>query len=256
MTLSKQLTGTSIGPSRTDLERRRARLRRWGSRSPAACWPGWMAAPASSTLTHASCSWRCRRAARASFSPSLVGESGPAYGRVRSPGHVLGLLRLRGGCSRAGSRLPAGGSVRRVCGCLQSPCPPPHPGGLLRHDRRTRSMLDETASVHDGQGFESPTCAGSMKRRCLRVVYGDVQYQHYRRKHHNTLTSAGLAQLVEHLICNQGVIGSNPVAGTNKISKLRTQGWAARKNSYHIATTRSQRRPPFHEVTNLSKCLW
>ncbi len=28
---------------------------------------------------------------------------------------------------------------------------------------------------------------------------------------------AGLAQLVEHLICNQGVTGSSPVAGTNKI---------------------------------------
>ena len=27
---------------------------------------------------------------------------------------------------------------------------------------------------------------------------------------------AGLAQLVEHLICNQGVTGSNPVAGTTK----------------------------------------
>ena len=26
---------------------------------------------------------------------------------------------------------------------------------------------------------------------------------------------AGLAQLVEHLICNQGVTGSSPVAGTN-----------------------------------------
>jgi hypothetical protein len=25
---------------------------------------------------------------------------------------------------------------------------------------------------------------------------------------------AGLAQLVEHLICNQGVTGSSPVAGT------------------------------------------
>jgi hypothetical protein len=27
-------------------------------------------------------------------------------------------------------------------------------------------------------------------------------------------TCAGLAQLVEHLICNQGVGGSNPSAGT------------------------------------------
>ena len=28
---------------------------------------------------------------------------------------------------------------------------------------------------------------------------------------------AGLAQLVEHLICNQGVTGSNPVAGTKRM---------------------------------------
>jgi hypothetical protein len=27
--------------------------------------------------------------------------------------------------------------------------------------------------------------------------------------------AAGLAQLVEHVICNHGVTGSNPVAGTN-----------------------------------------
>jgi hypothetical protein len=26
--------------------------------------------------------------------------------------------------------------------------------------------------------------------------------------------AAGIAQLVEHLICNQGVAGSNPAAGT------------------------------------------
>jgi hypothetical protein len=32
---------------------------------------------------------------------------------------------------------------------------------------------------------------------------------------------AGLAQLVEHLICNQGVRGSSPLAGTNKINMLR-----------------------------------
>jgi hypothetical protein len=31
---------------------------------------------------------------------------------------------------------------------------------------------------------------------------------------------AGLAQLVEHLICNQGVGGSSPSAGTNKINRL------------------------------------
>ena len=31
---------------------------------------------------------------------------------------------------------------------------------------------------------------------------------------------AGLAQLVEHLICNQGVAGSNPAAGTNKNNYL------------------------------------
>jgi hypothetical protein len=31
---------------------------------------------------------------------------------------------------------------------------------------------------------------------------------------------AGLAQLVEHLICNQGVGGSSPSAGTKKINDL------------------------------------
>ena len=39
--------------------------------------------------------------------------------------------------------------------------------------------------------------------------------------------NAGLAQLVVHLICNQGVIGSSPIAGTiffNKIILLRTAG--------------------------------
>ena len=33
---------------------------------------------------------------------------------------------------------------------------------------------------------------------------------------------AGLAQLVEHLICNQGVGGSSPLAGTKNINKTKT----------------------------------
>ena len=33
---------------------------------------------------------------------------------------------------------------------------------------------------------------------------------------------AGLAQLVEHLICNQGVRGSSPLAGTIYFSALGT----------------------------------
>ena len=32
--------------------------------------------------------------------------------------------------------------------------------------------------------------------------------------------AAGIAQLVEHLICNQGVTSSNLVAGTNKFKGL------------------------------------
>ena len=35
-----------------------------------------------------------------------------------------------------------------------------------------------------------------------------------------TYPRAGLAQLVEHLICNQGVGGSSPSAGTNEINSL------------------------------------
>ena len=42
-------------------------------------------------------------------------------------------------------------------------------------------------------------------------------------------TGAGLAQLVEHLICNQGVGGSNPSAGTNEIKAItridQVYGW-------------------------------
>ena len=34
---------------------------------------------------------------------------------------------------------------------------------------------------------------------------------------HSATRFAGLAQLVEHLICNQGVTGSSPVAGTIQI---------------------------------------
>ncbi len=36
------------------------------------------------------------------------------------------------------------------------------------------------------------------------------------RRQIENLSDAGLAQLVEHLICNQGVGGSNPSAGTGK----------------------------------------
>ena len=39
--------------------------------------------------------------------------------------------------------------------------------------------------------------------------------------HVTRISGAGLAQLVEHLICNQGVTGSNPVAGTNHFNDLR-----------------------------------
>jgi hypothetical protein len=31
---------------------------------------------------------------------------------------------------------------------------------------------------------------------------------------------AGLAQLVEHLICNQGVVGSSPITGTSLFNNL------------------------------------
>ena len=36
-------------------------------------------------------------------------------------------------------------------------------------------------------------------------------------QHVDTMNKAGLAQLVEHLICNQGVGGSNPSAGTKHV---------------------------------------
>ncbi len=52
---------------------------------------------------------------------------------------------------------------------------------------------------------------------------GQVFSRHAARQSRTILQQrlkAGLAQLVEHLICNQGVAGSNPAAGTNKINGL------------------------------------
>lgn len=40
---------------------------------------------------------------------------------------------------------------------------------------------------------------------------------------------AGIAQLAEHLICNQGVEGSSPSASTKK--EARSRDWAGRKVS-------------------------
>ena len=60
-----------------------------------------------------------------------------------------------------------------------------------------------------------------MRRRSVRIAF-PCRSQYLVRR------SAGLAQLVEHLICNQGVTGSSPVAGTRIESvvlvprKLRT----------------------------------
>ena len=54
------------------------------------------------------------------------------------------------------------------------------------------------------------TKCGEVRQESARTPFSSVPH-----------TSAGLAQLVEHLICNQGVGGSNPSAGTIKIKHLR-----------------------------------
>ena len=41
---------------------------------------------------------------------------------------------------------------------------------------------------------------------------------------HNSDFFAGVAQLVEHLTCNQGVASSNPAAGTNIQKRLEILG--------------------------------
>ena len=53
---------------------------------------------------------------------------------------------------------------------------------------------------------------------------------------------AGLAQLVEHLICNQGVVGSSPSAGTSsKFSPLRTIFYSSRSSIDEPVSYREQR---------------
>jgi hypothetical protein len=36
--------------------------------------------------------------------------------------------------------------------------------------------------------------------------------------------AGGVAQLVEHLVCNQAVVGSNPVASTSSLDRRRPLG--------------------------------
>jgi hypothetical protein len=45
-------------------------------------------------------------------------------------------------------------------------------------------------------------------------------WPHWSLREHHAGSCAGLAQLVEHLICNQGVGGSNPSAGTKENQAL------------------------------------
>ncbi len=52
-------------------------------------------------------------------------------------------------------------------------------------------------------------------------------------------TFAGIAQLVEHLICNQEVRGSNPCVGTNKIKGLRVNWIISVTPRYNFGTARS-----------------
>ena len=49
------------------------------------------------------------------------------------------------------------------------------------------------------------------------------------RKVHRT-SWAGLAQLVEHLICNQGVTSSNLVAGTILMNPLQSEGKSSKSS--------------------------
>jgi hypothetical protein len=51
------------------------------------------------------------------------------------------------------------------------------------------------------------------------------------------LRTAGLAQLVEHVICNHGVGGSNPSAGTSKINGLDDKSLSISDNGSPWALT-------------------
>jgi hypothetical protein len=49
-----------------------------------------------------------------------------------------------------------------------------------------------------------------------------VSGTHTKRSQRENKKHAGIAQLVEHLTCNQGVVGSSPIAGTTTYHKF---GW-------------------------------
>ena len=65
------------------------------------------------------------------------------------------------------------------------------------------------------QGGGAAGLAGARNPPYLALGIAWVPEIHARRRFR-----AGLAQLVEHLICNQGVAGSNPAAGTIYFNEL------------------------------------
>ncbi len=53
-----------------------------------------------------------------------------------------------------------------------------------------------------------------------RAILNLVSGTHTKRSQRENKKHAGIAQLVEHLTCNQGVVGSSPIAGTTTYHKF------------------------------------
>jgi hypothetical protein len=99
--------------------------------------------------------------------------------------------------------------------------------GLQNIWRRCRSPQRGS----DGQFLEHRSCGHLLRPTRTHAIHCGLQGMKPARRAFRAgarkVEKAGLAQLVEHLICNQGVGGSNPSAGTNKIKHIRKRNRVA-----------------------------
>lgn len=88
--------------------------------------------------------------------------------------------------------------------------------GLIKANFRGSGVQFSQAASKLGELVESGLLQRSRKPSNMKVFRGFESH---------TLRQAGIAQLVEHLTCNQGVRGSSPRAGTiyniNKVCEVR-----------------------------------
>jgi hypothetical protein len=106
-------------------------------------------------------------------------------------------------------------------------------GSLRNVEGAARASAESAIAELKPQNPARPTLH---PRRGIEALCGWHKIWH---REHLLVSQAGIAQLVEHLICNQGVGGSSPFAGTNKLNTLDNSAVNQFRTSKHIVRTHS-----------------